>query len=227
MISTGADQCNAELAGTGGGSAFGTFASASPRGRPDGPEFVCFQAPEPDRTARDADLEPRLPRVEVNRQGYIGQAVGGEQLQAGPVRIDDEPLLAADEWRRGRLAGDAELAPRRVEDDLDTSDLQRQDDSPGRARIPPGSRSGRRSGGSSGRRLGVIRPKDWAIARDRRRSSSATGCQASRGPSGVVCSPSTIGSDIIWLNGMPGVAVWPQPICTTRPCGSSLKVCAA
>ena len=47
--------------------------------------------------------------------------------------------------------------------------------------------------------------------------NSSTGRQASRGPSGVSRRPRAIGSDIPWLNGIPGVFVWSQPIWTTRP----------
>src|SRR5579875_4197794 len=102
--------------------------TSATRGRiPDATQLVDFERIQPDRRARDAGIEALIPRVEVDRQGDIGQAVGGEDLLAGPIREDDESLLAADGRRRCDQPRDADLAPRRVEEDLDAPDLERHD----------------------------------------------------------------------------------------------------
>ena len=50
-----------------------------------------------------------------------------------------------------------------------------------------------------------------------------------RGPSGVETSPSSSGTVIDWLKGMPRVSVWNQPTRIRRPspAGMSLNDCAA
>ena len=49
------------------------------------------------------------------------------------------------------------------------------------------------------------------------RLSSLTGWKQRRGPSAVERNVSSHGNVIIWLKGMPGVAIWPQPIWMRRP----------
>src|SRR5262249_45366236 len=88
---------------------------------PDAPQLVSLQPIKTDRTARDAELEPRLPWVEIDRQGHISQAVGGEDLEAGSVRVDDQPLRPADEWCRSRPVGDADLLAGSIEADVHAS----------------------------------------------------------------------------------------------------------
>ena len=47
--------------------------------------------------------------VEVHRHGNIDQAVAGEDLEAGAVRVDDQALLAGSERSRSALSVNAEL----------------------------------------------------------------------------------------------------------------------
>ena len=64
---------------------------------------------------------------------------------------------------------------------------------------------------------------------DRKTLSSLTGAHVTRGPSVVAVNFSSSGIVIDWLNGIPGVGVWNQPIWIRRPsvAGRSLNVCRA
>ena len=126
-----------------------------------------------------------LRRVEIDRHRHIGQAVAGEDLKAGAVREDDQPLLAGWSGAGARWPCDAEFLLRGVVIDRDAPDLQGQDARRSRLELRAeldqlATHASQRVG------AGLQLPDNRASRRDRRAFNSSTGCQASRGPSGVV-----------------------------------------